>query len=133
MRALLHTEFAALLARADVSQAAFARLTGVTARQVNNWARGRAPVPAWAGLLAAIVQAQSPALLAIAAEATAPAWHETLGVAADADPATARRAMAGLAWHHHPDHGGSPVQMARVSAAYEAAQQAAARDASEDR
>ena len=44
MRALLHTEFAALLARAGVSQASFARLTGVTARQVNNWARGRALV-----------------------------------------------------------------------------------------
>ena len=36
MPALLHTEFAALLARADLSQASFARLTGVTARQVNN-------------------------------------------------------------------------------------------------
>jgi hypothetical protein len=33
MRALLHTEFDALLARAGVSQANFARLTGVTARQ----------------------------------------------------------------------------------------------------
>jgi len=32
MRALLHTEFAALLARAGVSQAAFARLSGVTLR-----------------------------------------------------------------------------------------------------
>ena len=36
MSALLHTEFAAILTRADVSQAAFARLTGVTTRQVNN-------------------------------------------------------------------------------------------------
>jgi DNA-binding transcriptional regulator YiaG len=36
MRALLPAEFAALLARAGVSQASFARLTGVTARQVNN-------------------------------------------------------------------------------------------------
>ena len=45
MRTLLHTEFAVLLARADVRQAAFARLTGVTPRQVNNWARGRAAVP----------------------------------------------------------------------------------------
>jgi len=46
MRRLLHTEFAALLGRADVSQAAFARLTGVAPRQVNNWCRGRAAVPA---------------------------------------------------------------------------------------
>jgi len=36
MRALLHTAFAALLARADVSQAAAARIAGVTARQVDN-------------------------------------------------------------------------------------------------
>jgi len=35
MRALLHAEFSALLSRAGVSQAAFARLAGVTARQVN--------------------------------------------------------------------------------------------------
>jgi transcriptional regulator with XRE-family HTH domain len=37
----MHTEFAALLARAGVSQAAFARLAGLSPRQVNNWARGR--------------------------------------------------------------------------------------------
>ena len=34
MKTLLHTEFNALLARAGVSQAAFARLAGLTARQV---------------------------------------------------------------------------------------------------
>ena len=39
MRALLHTAFAALLARAGVSQAAFARIAGYTPRQVNNRAR----------------------------------------------------------------------------------------------
>jgi len=48
MRALLHTEFNALLARAGVTQAGFARLAGLTPRQVNNWARGRAAVPKWA-------------------------------------------------------------------------------------
>jgi DNA-binding transcriptional regulator YiaG len=48
MQALLGTEFAALLARADVSQAVFARLTGYTTRQVNNWCRARAAVPPWA-------------------------------------------------------------------------------------
>ena len=36
MDALLATEFVAFLARADVSEAAFARFTGVTPRQVNN-------------------------------------------------------------------------------------------------
>ena len=48
MQTLLGTEFAALLTRAGVSQAAFARVTGTTARQVNNWCRGRAAVPSWA-------------------------------------------------------------------------------------
>jgi len=68
MRALLCTEFAALLTRADVSQAAFARLTGVTPRQVNNWCRGRVAVPIWAGLLAALLQDHSPEALTIAVE-----------------------------------------------------------------
>jgi len=62
------TEFAAFLARADISQAAFARLTGVTPRQVNNWARGRATVPRWAGLLAVLLQDHSPEALTIAVE-----------------------------------------------------------------
>jgi DNA-binding transcriptional regulator YdaS (Cro superfamily) len=44
MRALLHAKFAALLACADGSQARFARLSGLTPRQVNNWCRGRAAV-----------------------------------------------------------------------------------------
>ena len=59
---------AALLARADVTQAAFARLTGVTPRQVNNWCRGRGAVPAWAGVLAALLQDHSPEALAIVVE-----------------------------------------------------------------
>jgi DNA-binding transcriptional regulator YdaS (Cro superfamily) len=68
MRALLATEFAALLARADVSQAAFARLTGVTPRQVNNRCRGRAPVPAWAALVAILLDEQPPEALTIMVE-----------------------------------------------------------------
>ena len=68
MRALLHTEFDALLACAGVSQASFARLTGVTARQVNNWARRRALVPQWAALLAAALQEFSPEALTISLE-----------------------------------------------------------------
>ena len=62
------TDFAALLARADVSQAAFARLTGMTPRQVNKWARGRATVPRWAVLLAVLLQDHSPEALTIAVE-----------------------------------------------------------------
>ena len=61
MRELLHTEFAVLLFRAGVSQSAFADLTGYTARQVNNWCRGRARVPRWAAALAVVLGAHSPA------------------------------------------------------------------------
>jgi hypothetical protein len=52
MHPRLHTEFAALLARAAVTNADFARLTGVTTRQVNNGCRGRAAVPRWAAMFA---------------------------------------------------------------------------------
>jgi transcriptional regulator with XRE-family HTH domain len=71
MQARMHTEFAALLARAGVSQAAFARLAGLTPRQVNNWARGRAAVPTWAGLRAVILQDHAPEALTIKLEETA--------------------------------------------------------------
>jgi transcriptional regulator with XRE-family HTH domain len=82
MRTLPHTEFGALLARAGISQAAFARLAGLTPRQVNNWARGRAAVPIWAGLLAAVLQDQSPDALTIMLEETA---ASTLMTAANTD------------------------------------------------
>jgi len=62
------TDFAAFLARADVSQATFARLTGVTPRQVNNWVRGRAIAPRWAVILAVLLQDHSPEALTIAVE-----------------------------------------------------------------
>jgi DNA-binding transcriptional regulator YiaG len=68
MRTLLQAEFVALLARANVSQAAFARLTDVSARQVNNWCRGRAVVPTWAALLAITLQQLSPETLTIQLE-----------------------------------------------------------------
>ena len=68
MRTLSGAEFAALLARAGVGQAAFAQLAGVTPRQMNNWCRGRATVPAWAGLLAALLQDHSPEALLITLE-----------------------------------------------------------------
>ena len=106
MKALLHTEFTVLLARAGLSQAEFARLSGVTARQVNNWARGRSTVPQWAGLLALMLEDISPDLLAIMAEATDFSWHEVLGVPADAGAAAIRQAWTGLALLYHPDKGG---------------------------
>ena len=52
METISGSAFTALLSQADVSQAGFARLSGVTARQVNNWCRDRATVPRWATMLA---------------------------------------------------------------------------------
>ena len=121
MRALLGTEFAALLARADVSQAAFARLSGYTTRQVNNWCRARAAVPPWAAILAVLLQDASPTAIEISLEEVQFSWHETLGVTPTADAVIIRRAWARLAHAHHPDKGGTQEQMVRLNAAYERA------------
>ena len=121
MRALLHTEFAALLARAGVGQAAFARMSGYTPRQVNNWCRGRAVVPLWAVALAAILDEHSPAAIEMMIDEARFSWHETLGVPPAADAAAVRRAMTTLAHAHHPDKGGTQHQMTRINAAYEQA------------
>jgi transcriptional regulator with XRE-family HTH domain len=93
----LGTEFTALLAHAGVSQATFARLTGTTARQVNNWCRGRASVPAWAAALAILMQDTSPEAIQIRLEEVRFSWHKTLGVPPNAEAGTVRRAMARLA------------------------------------
>ena len=115
------TEFTALLDRAGLSQAAFGRLTGVTARQVNNWARGRGAIPRWAILLAVAIEAISADELALRLDEAEFAWYETLGVSPNADPGTIRRAMSRLALATHPDKGGSPNDMARLNEAYAAA------------
>jgi hypothetical protein len=73
MHTLLPAEFTALLARASLSHAAFARLAGITARQVNNRARGCAVVPAWASLLVVVLQDHSPEALTIILEESAAA------------------------------------------------------------
>ena len=91
MKTLLHTEFAALLARNGVSQAAFARLTGLTPRQVNNWCRGRAVVPRWAAVLAVLLEERSPEALSLALEEAAFTWQETLGLPPAADATSIRR------------------------------------------
>jgi transcriptional regulator with XRE-family HTH domain len=52
METISGSAFTALLSRANVSQAGFARLSGVTPRQVNNWCRNRAAMPRWATMLA---------------------------------------------------------------------------------
>jgi DNA-binding transcriptional regulator YiaG len=121
IKALLGTEFAALLVRATISQAGFARLAGVTARQVNNWCCGRAAVPKWASALALVLAEISPEELEIRLEEADFGWHEVLGVPADADAATAGRAMTRLVLAHHPDAGGDRAQMTRINAAYAAA------------
>jgi hypothetical protein len=70
MHRLTATAFAARLARTNVSQAAFARLTGLTPRQVNNGCRRRAGVPVWAGIIAGVLQDRSPDALTINLEET---------------------------------------------------------------
>ena len=65
MHRLTATASAALLARTTVSQAAFARLAGVTPRQVNNWCRGRATVSVWATIIAIELQHRSAEALTI--------------------------------------------------------------------
>ncbi len=127
MRALLHTEFTTLLDRADVSQAKFARLTGVTARQVNNWARGRAAVPRWAALMAVTLEELTPEALSVLLDEATFSWHEVLGIAPETDAAGIRTAMARLALLYHPDTGGQADQMVRITSAYEAVQQATSR------
>jgi DnaJ-domain-containing protein 1 len=121
MRALLGTEFAALLARADVSQASFARLSGYTTRQVNNWCRARAAAPPWAAALVVLLQDTSPEAVQILLEELQFNWHETLGVPPNTDAGAIRRAWARLAHAHHPDKGGTQKQMVRLNAAYEQA------------
>jgi len=56
VEAALTLNLARLLANADASQAAFSRLAGVTARQVNNGCRGRAATPRWALVLGLLLQ-----------------------------------------------------------------------------
>lgn len=126
MRTLLHTEFAALLARAGVSQAGFARLSGLTARQVNNWCRGRAAIPPWAAALAILLELHSPEAITMLIDEASFAWHETLAVPPGAEPETIRVAMRRLALRYHPDQGGTKAQMTRINAAYEEASTAPA-------
>jgi DNA-binding transcriptional regulator YdaS (Cro superfamily) len=118
MRALLHTEFAALLVRIGVGQARFARLTGLSARQVNNWCRGRAAVPPWAAVLAVIVQQHSAEAISMLIEETDLAWHKTLGLTPNATADAVRLAMRRLALRYHPDRGGTASQITRINAAY---------------
>lgn len=118
MRSLLHTEFASLLARAGISQASFARLSGLTARQVNNWCRGRAAIPPWAAALAVLLEEQSAEAITLLLEETTFAWHGTPGVPLSAEADAIRLAMRRLALRYHPDQGSTEAQMTRINAAY---------------
>jgi len=117
MRPLLHTEFAALLARAGISQACFARLSGLTPRQVNNWCRGRAAVPPWAAILAAILDERSPDALDMMVDDAQFSWHETLGVPRGAASGEIDGAVRRLARRYAPDQGGTEAQRTRIDTA----------------
>ena len=121
-----HTEFTALLRRRNVTQAAFAKMAGVTAMAVNHWCRGRYPVPRWALALAnalansnAVSLGQMPVL----------AWHEVLGVPFNATMPAISLARTRLAKRYHPDMGGSTEAMQRINAAYDMAKRLVGKDA----
>ena len=80
---------------------------------MNNWARGRAGVPRWAGLLAVALEKFTLEGLDIMFEEAAFRWHEILGVSPEADAIAARRAMTRLALLYHPDKRG-PVKAPRA-------------------
>ncbi|HUN50236.1 MAG TPA: hypothetical protein VMU42_03940 [Candidatus Sulfotelmatobacter sp.] len=121
MRTLPHPDFVALLARADVNQARFARLAGVTARQVNNWCRGRAAVPRWAAILALTLQEITADRLKLALEERDFGRHEALGTPPAAGAPTTRPVMTTLALSDRPDEAGTEPQMIRCNASNEKA------------
>ena len=93
MRALLHTEFAALLGRTGTSQASFARIAGFSPRQVNNWCRGRAAVPPWTAALAVLPEECSSEAVTMLVEEAA------LGLARDPGRLTGHRDRRDLSCH----------------------------------
>ena len=72
METLSGAAFEAILNQAGLNQAEFGRITGITARQVNNWCRERAAVPRWAALLAIAVRELSVEALSILVEELPP-------------------------------------------------------------
>ncbi len=95
MRALLHTAFAALHARAGVSQATFGRIRRHASPGQQLMPRTRRS--AALGDRACRGPARHlPEAIRILLEETAFAWHETLGVPSNADTAALRLAMARL-------------------------------------
>jgi len=117
MRALLHTEFTALLARTGTSQAGFARLAGFSPRHVNNWCRRRAAVPPWAAALAAILDERSPDALEMMVDEAHCRWHETLGVPPGVATEEIDCALRRLARRYAPDQGGTEGQRTRIDTA----------------
>lgn len=109
------TEFDAQLRRSGLSQSEFARRCGVTVKAVNNWCRGRQPVPSWAWLLARYAE-----LLSLGELDDFPlfTWREVLGTWSKDH---ARRARGRLAKIYHPDVGGDAASMQRVNAAFDEA------------
>ena len=81
MHRLTGPTFTALLARAGVSQAAFARLAGVTPRQVNKMVPRPRRLPAWAVVIAVVLQDRSPEALTIDLEETRQALAALQGLA----------------------------------------------------
>lgn len=115
---IIHTEFITQLRLSGISQAAFARLCGVTTIAVNHWCKGRRPIPRWAWILACVSDN-----IDVRAMEHPPAfsWHDVLGVDKGCRLSEASAARARLARHYHPDVGGSTDAMQRINAAYDVA------------
>lgn len=113
-----HTEFAAQLRKAGLTQVQFARLCGVTPMAVNHWYKGRYSVPRWAWALA-----NAASLVPLSKLSPAPTfpWFDVLGVTADSTVANATTARSKLAKRYHPDLGGDTAAMQRINAAFDTA------------
>ena len=115
---IVHTEFAAQIRRAGITQAAFAQLCGVTTTAVSYWCTGRRQVPQWARALCAALEVLEPDELLAPPELE---WFEILGVDPDCSMREVTTARNQLVKRYHPDVGGSDDAMARINAAFDLA------------
>src|SRR3712207_5587459 len=97
---IVHTEFAAQIRRAGITQATFARLCGVTTTAVSYWCTGLRPVPQWARALCTALDVFAPDELLVMPELD---WFEVLGVHPRCSLREATAAHNRLVKRYHPD------------------------------
>ena len=91
-------------------QVEFAAICGVTTIAVNNWCRGRKPVPRWAWVIANLMSGEDSFYPQPTFE-----WHEILGIYPPLSLAKASHARTALAKQYHPDIGGDAQAMQRIN------------------